>query len=162
MSAPVIIYMFLNAYAQIVINTTVVTSMMFDERIEKFYSGASKKELFIEKTRDSKNIVFRSMKKDLSTNLTIVMDSGKIYSFFLRVGDIPHSIITIKDGKKDTIYRDVLISNKLLIQDGKYTTRVTNRTNKDLSVNFINLAKGTAYEFPKGSSIFLYNERVFR
>lgn len=162
MTAPVIFYMFLNAFAPVVIGDNFLTTIRFDEALERPHTGLSKSELFLELSPDRKAIFIKSLGTKVITNLNVPTQSGKLYSFLIITGERPHSFVQIKDGKQDKSFKDVYTSSEVIIQEGVYSARVINKTRKIIQINSIEIPSLARYDLPKGAPIFLNNERVHR
>lgn len=162
MSAPVIFYMFLNMFSTVVINDNFLTTLVFDEPVGRFHTGVASSELYISKSADSKMIFIRAKGKKLVTNLNVPTRGGKLYTFLIRTGLKPHSIIQVKDGKKSKLYKEVRKTSSYLIEDSEYTTRFFNKLNRAVSVNTIDLKAKSSYTFSKGSPLFLGEERIYK
>jgi type IV secretory pathway VirB9-like protein len=154
--------MFLNVFSTVVINDNYLTTIVFDEPVGRIHSGASGQQLYIKKSPDSKMIFIKSKGKNLLTNLNVPTKGGKLYTFLLRSGSKPHSIIQIKDGKKTSLFKNVVKSRSYLIEDSENTTKITNKSSSKMTINTIELVPGSSYEFPNGSPLFLDDRRIYR
>lgn len=162
MTAPVIFFMFLNSFAPLVISDNFLTTLIFDEEVVRPHSGATKSELYIQKSPDSKMLFIKSNGKKIKTNLTVPTKSGKLYSFLILRGERPHSIVQIKDGKKEQVSRDIKKVEGLLIQEGNTISKIENNSRSKKRVNFTWVEVGSYLELPKGAPIFIGDKRVYR
>lgn len=162
MTAPVVFFMFLNAFAPVVVNDDYITTLVFQEPIVKPHTGASKHKLKIEKSKNSKMLFIKSVGRSVRTNLSVMGRSGKLYSFLIVTGDRPHSMVIIQDGKKDKAFKDVKNLRGVIIQEGANTARVLNESKEKITVNSIEVVRGARIELPKGAPVFINNKRVHR
>ena len=162
MSIPVIFYMFLNSFAPLVLNDQFLTTLIFNEEIVSPHTGASSSEIYLKKSPNSKMLFIKSKGKALKTNLTVPTVSGKLYSFFIITGDLPHSIVQVRDGKKGKAFRDVKISQNVIIQESSSMAQVQNISKKIISINFRKLSPGHSLQLPKGAPVFINNKRTYR
>lgn len=162
MTAAVVFYMFLNSFAPIVINDNFLTTIVFDEEIENVHTGANAKQLYLHKDANSKMLFIKSLGSNFETNLTVPTKSGKLYSFLIKTGKKPHSVIQVKDGRKTAISREIVNSNTYNISDSDFITTVKNKTKSYLTINSVNIPPLQSYEVPKGAPIFINNKRVYR
>lgn len=162
MSAPIIFYMFLNAFAPLVISDQYLTTIVFDEPVSLAHTGATNSELYLKKSPDSKMIFIKTKGKRIKTNLNVPTKSGKLYSFLLVSGEQPHSIVQIKDGKKDTDFKIVKKTSYITIEEGKHTVRVLNNSSEEQLINFRKVPSNSKVELPKGSPVFFNEKRIFR
>lgn len=162
MSVPVIFYMFLNSFAPVVVHDNFLTTLVFSEPVIRVHTGASASEIYIEKSPDSKMLFIKSKGKALDTNLNVPTRSGKLYSFLIKVGKKPHSIVHVKDGKSEGAFKDIKNLRGVIIQEGSYITKVINNRKEIVTANSIEIYPKGSFEFPKGAPIFLNQERVHR
>lgn len=161
MTAPVIFYMFLNVFAPIIISDNYLTTLVFNEPVH-LHSGASESKLFIKKSKNSKMIFLKALGQELETNLNVVTDSGALYSFLIIRGNKPHSTIQIRNGKKDTLFKQVRNVRGVLIEEAKNVIRVTNKRDTTIEVNYITIQPKSSYEYSGGAPIILDGVRVYR
>jgi hypothetical protein len=162
MSAPVVFYMFLNAFAPLIIHDQFLTTLIFDEEVVRPHTGASKHQIYLKKSPNSKMIFLKSKGVKLKTNLTVPTKSGKLYSFLIKTGSRPHSIVQVKDGKKGKAFKDVKILRDVVIQESPFMTRVFNNSGSKITINSREVIPGNKLELPKGSPVFLNKLRVYR
>lgn len=162
MTAPIILYMFLNSFAPVVINHNFITTLIFNEEVTLPHTGATKSELYLKKGADGKVLFLQAKNESIETNLNIMTKSGKLYSFLIKYGDHPNSIVNVRDGKKDEFLKDVKKTSKYLIQESNQYAVVSNLTGKRITVNTINVAPKGRLEVPKNAAIFINNMRVWR
>ena len=161
MTAPVIFYMFLNVFAPIIISDNYLTTLIFNEPVH-LHSGASESKLFIKKSKNSKMIFLKALGQELETNLNVVTDSGALYSFLVIRGSKPHSTIQIKDGVKDSLFKQVRNVRGVSIEESKNVIRVINRRDTSIEVTYITIQPKSSYQFCSGAPILLDGERVYR
>lgn len=162
MTAPVVFWMFLNSIAPVVISTGFLTTLRFNEAVHMPHTGGSKGELFIKVSPDRKMIFLRSNVKNIKTNLSVPTVSGKLYSFLLKTGTSPHSVISVKDGKNEKLFRQISITSGVQIDDGDFITRVTNKRNVPMLLNDFVLGVGEAIQLSKGAPVFIDGLRFYK
>ena len=163
MSVPTIFFMFLNAFAPLVLNPNHITTLVFDEPVGVWHTALSKKELYIKKSPDGKMLFISPTGINInSKSLTVPTKSGKLYSFLLKEGPRPNSIVRIKDGKRGKSYRDIQNLRGVIIQESKMVARVHNTRKQSVVINTMILPSGSKLEIPKGSPLFINGERVYR
>ena len=162
MTAPVIFYMFLNVFAPLVINDHFLTTLIFDEPVIRPHTGASASNIYLEISPDSKMIFIKAKGKELNTNLNVPTKSGKLYSFLIRSGKLPHSIVQVKDGKMDNTFKDVKKSRGVMIQESTSIARVLNQSKFSVMINSISLPPNARLELPKGAPVYINGKRIHR
>jgi len=165
MSAPIIFYMFLNSFAPIVVSDYFMTTLIFEERIIDFHSGMDSREFFVKKSKNPNRIHTLFLKAkgvSLNTNLSVTTESGKLYSFLIKTGDKPHSIIQIKDGKKTNLLKDVKNIKGVIIQEGAAYAQLLNGSKKSIMVNSQMVNPGARFELPKGPPIYIDGKRQYK
>lgn len=162
MSAPVILYMFLNAFAPVVVSDSFITTLVFDEAITSPHTGASAAEIYLKLGPNKKMLFIKSKGRKLETNLNVPTKSGKLYSFLIKKGENPHSIIKVKDGKKDELFKSIKYVEGIEILESSQVAKIENLSNKPVQINSILVNPKERYELPKGAPIFLNGKRVHR
>lgn len=162
MSAPVILFMFLNAFAPIVVSDSFITTLVFDEPIVAPHTGASAAEIYVKLGPNKKMLFIKSKGRKLQTNLNVPTKSGKLYSFLIVKDENPHSIVKIKDGKKDELFKSIKSVGKIEILESSQVAKLENHGNSPVEVNSVVIPPKGRYEMPKGAPIFLNGRRVHR
>ena len=104
MMAPVVFYLFLNSFGTLVIGDHHLSTLIFEEPVVRPHHGMSKNDLYLERSPDGKMLFIKALGKEIDTNLSVPTASGKLYSFRVKTGKIAHSIVRVKDGKKDGLW----------------------------------------------------------
>ncbi len=162
MMAPVIFYLFLNTFGTLVINDNNITTLIFNERVVRPHHGKSKSELYLERSPDGKMLFLKGLGREIDTNLSVPTQSGKLYSFRIKTGKIAHSIVRVMDGKKDSLFKSVYTKDLIEIEEGKYSLRLFNNQNKQISVNQVQIPSKGKIELPKGPAVFVNGERFYK
>jgi hypothetical protein len=162
MTAPTVFFMFLNMFGTLVLGDRHITTLVFEERITRPHTGVSKKELFMQKSQDGKILYLKTLGTPIDTNLSVTTASGKLYTFRIISGIGPHSIVRIKDGRKDSLYKLVKKYQGIDIEEGNYSLKVTNNSKFNKTINGITLASGSMKYLPKGPSLFIDKVRVYK
>lgn len=162
MMAPVIFYMFLNSFGTLVVGNSFITTLVFKEPVGVVHHGLSKSELFVQRSMDGKMLFLKALGVQVNTNLNVPTKSGKLYSFRIKSGKTPHSIVQVLDGRRDTLYKNSFTKEKIEIEEGKNSLRLTNHRKNLIQVNSIEVSPKERIFLPKGPSIFINNERFYQ
>lgn len=162
MMAPVVFYLFLNSFGTLVIGDHHLSTLIFEEPVVRPHHGMSKNDLYLERSPDGKMLFIKALGKEIDTNLSVPTASGKLYSFRVKTGKIAHSIVRVKDGKKDELYKSVLVKDSIEIEEGKYSLRLFNNRDKEIAVNMVRIPAKGRIELPKGPAVYVNGRRFFR
>jgi len=162
MMAPVIFFLFLNSFGTLVIGDHHLTTLIFDEPVVRAHHGMSKSDLYLERSPDGKMLFIKALGKKIDTNLSVPTVSGKLYSFRVKTGRIAHSIVRIKDGKKDTLFKTVFVKNSIEIEEGKHSLRLFNNRAKKITVNMMGIPSKGKIELPKGPAVYVNGRRFYK
>ena len=162
MMAPVIFFMFLNSFGTLVIGDKNITTLVFEEPVGRVHHGLTKNDVYVEKTPDGKMVFIKSLGREVDTNLSIPTKSGKLYSFRILRDKIPHSIVRIRDGKQDSLFKLAKKSNLVTIEQGENSIKLKNRSNHSIKVNGLNLPSKEVVFLPSGPAVYVNNERFYK
>ena len=166
MTPPVIFYMFLNIFAPLIINDQFVTTLVFNESVQMPHTGVSNNKIFLQLSPDSKMLFIKSLGLKVETNLNVIGSSGYLYSFLVKSGDRPHTLVQIKDGvneaKNKRSFKRAKNSRGVSIEESRYITRVVNKSKNKIRVNSRNLNINEKLYLTKGAPIFINAKRVYK
>jgi len=162
MIAPIVFHLFLNSIGNVVLNDNNLTTIVFNEKVERVHTGATAHELYLRTSPNGKMIFIKSKGKDLNTNLSVPTISGKLYMFNIRRGSNPHSLIQVYDGQLDNSYKEVFTKNKVEIQEGNHTLKIFNKGKKPVKINYQTLSPSGVLTLPKGPTVYVNDKRFYK
>jgi type IV secretory pathway VirB9-like protein len=166
MTPPVIFYMFLNIFAPLIINDQFVTTLVFNESVQMPHTGVSNNKIFLQLSPDSKMLFIKSLGLQVETNLNVIGSSGYLYSFLVKSGDRPHTLVQVKDGVNESrsqrSFKRVKNSQGVRVEESRYVARVINKSKNKIQVNSRNLNINEKLYLTKGAPIFISGKRVYR
>lgn len=159
----VTITMFAKQMCVLLVSTQFATFVHFPASVSSVVYGGGENELWARKNlQDGKIVTLKALDQKVFSNIIFTTAGGDSYECYVKyAASVPHTSVIIENGtKQDSDFVVKKSTNSYYVFEGNQTAKIYNRLDKPIAVNNqILSAKGEMF-FPKGSPLFVDNERV--